>query len=75
MLEINGLKAGQVYAHYKKGDLYTILCLAQDEDDADSFRVIYTNASGRIFSRPAKEWMAPTADDTRRYKLITRVNR
>jgi len=52
-------KAGEVYAHYKSGDLYKVTALALHSND-DVWMIVYepmyANAAAPMFTRPLSEW-------------------
>ena len=48
-------KSGEKYSHYK-GGIYEKICEAKLEEDINTTVVIYKNANGDIFSRPATDF-------------------
>ena len=53
-------KAGEVYRHYKKGDLYRVTGLALHANNEGEWLVLYEamyeNPAAPLFARPLREW-------------------
>lgn len=52
-------KPGEVYKHYKKGDLYKVTCLALHSNDEEWMVVYepqYPDPAAPFFTRPLREW-------------------
>lgn len=52
-------KVGEVYAHYKKGDLYKVVALALHSNDEEwmvVYEPLYTEPAAALFTRPLREW-------------------
>jgi len=51
-------RAGEVYRHYKKGDLYKVVDLALHSSDewVVVYQAQYKNPAAKFFTRPLREW-------------------
>lgn len=50
---------GEVYAHYKKGDLYKVTALALHSNDEEwmvVYEPLYKEPAAALFTRPLREW-------------------
>ena len=58
-LPMGAPRKGEVYRHYKQGDLYRVVDLALHSND-DEWMVVYEpmyeNPAAPLFTRPCKEW-------------------
>ena len=58
-LPANAPKVGEVYRHYKHGDLYKVVALALHSNDEEWMVVyapMYPNPNAPLFTRPLREW-------------------
>ncbi len=69
-------KAGEVYWHYKQGDLYKVYALALSSND-DEWMVVYApmydNPAAPLFTRPLKEWREVVEWEGQKVQRFTKV--
>ena len=69
-------KAGEVWRHYKKGDLYKIVDIALNSDDEWSvvYAPMYEGAVARLFTRPVAQWREAVEWQGSNVERFTRVD-
>lgn len=69
--------AGEIYKHYKTGDLYIIYCISEsgDKENSTLFVTYYSySPSGtisRLFTRTEADFLAEVAPNVRRFTPIS----
>lgn len=63
---------GTRWVHWKKGDVYRVICVALRADTDEEF-VVYEKEGDRdaqALTRPLEEWTSPAKNGAQRYTLI-----